>query len=907
LLGPLEIVAEGRGLPLRAAKQKTILALLLLHRGEVVSVDQLQEALWGERPPATAPTALQGYVSQLRRVLESGEKGGSSLLVTRSPGYSLSASPEQVDLACFERLAASGREAFAAGESGRAAAVLTEALGLWRGPPLADFSYDAWAQAAIARLEEQRLAALEDRIEADLACGRHAELVGELETLVSEQPLRERPRGQLMLALYRAGRQADALATYQNARSALVDELGLEPSAELRELNKQILNQDPILAAPPATAPSPQVILPSPATPLVGRERELSELEALLGHDVRLVTLTGAGGIGKTRLAVAAASRMASRFDDGVVWVPLESLRDSALVLPTIGAALRVREDLEAHLSRRRMLLVLDNLEQVLDVAPALAAFLAACPHLSLLATSREPLRVHDEHEYPVAPLREDDAVALFVERAHAERSVAAVNGEVVEICRRLDCLPLAVELAASRTKVLSPREILSRLERRLQLLTGGARDAPLRQQTLRATIEWSHELLSREERQLFARMSLFAGGCALDAAEAVVGADLDTLQSLVDRSLLQHHGERFSMLETIREYALERLEAFGPEQELRRRHATWFAALAKDGDEVLRLGGEQQTWSERLEADHDNLRSALQWLHGSGDADEELRLAVALTRFWETHGYAAEGLAHLEHALARPSEPALHAKGLGNAGLLAHEHGDVDKARRMYEEALAVSRATDQTYEVARMLLNLGALAGDEGDVERCRAFLDESLVLFRELDDARGIRNALVNLGTLAIANGDLKRSEDLLEEALRRRREADDAAGIASCLMVLSLARLKQGRIDDARAGAKEALELSGSLGLKYVAAANLVVLAAIESEHGLAARAARLLAAAEAALEKAGTHLRGLDRELAEAIRAGLCSQLDSETIETALAEGRAMSLADASQYALDSGS
>lgn len=619
LLGPLEGNLEGVPVSLSGRKQRSLLTFLLLHENEAVSADVIVDALWDEQPPETAHGALQVYVSQLRKVLEPGHAKNDPYrrLLTEATGYRLQLGPDdELDLRNFERLFEQGRGALAEGAPAQASARFAEALSLWRGPPLADFAYEQFAQGEIARLEELRLACLEERMEAELALGHHIELVGELDSLVRANPLRERLRAQLMLALYRCGRQADALEVYQQARGALVEELGIEPSTELQALNRAILNQEEAIAAP-ARIERP-VQLPVPATPLVGRVRELAEVTALLGGETRLLTLTGPGGVGKTRLATAAAAD-AECFPDGKVWIDLQALRDPELVAPAIAQALGGQGEVGALIGERQMLLCLDNLEQLLPaIAPELGRLLETARHVSLIATSREPLRLSGEHEYPLGPLREADAAALFFQRARAVRPDFDETDEVGAICRRLDGLPLALELAAARVKLLTPEMILGRLEHRLQLLTGGARDAPERHQTLRATIDWSYELLNEEERGSFARLSVFAGGFTLEAAEEVCETELDTLASLLDKSLIRAEGGRFSMLEAIREYAIDCMEASGEARALRDAHAAWCLRLAEAASSALR-DDEAPTWFKALAREHDNFRAALAWTKLTG------------------------------------------------------------------------------------------------------------------------------------------------------------------------------------------------------------------------------------------------------------------------------------------------
>jgi DNA-binding SARP family transcriptional activator len=441
-------------------------------------------------------------------------------LVTQPSGYVLQVGPDELDLTRFEREVADARASLEAGDAERGSRVLHDALELWRGPALAEFAYEAFARTEIARLEEVRVAALEDRIEADLSLGRHAEVISELESLIAANPQGERPREQLMVALYRSGRQAEALEAYQAVRKRL-DELGLEPGERLRQLEKAILTHDAVLKPPPQKVPKrAHTNLPVPATSLVGRKQQLAEVIALLSDDAtRLVTLTGAAGSGKTRLALQAAHDLHDEFPHGVFFVGLETVRDPAFVVPAIAKALGVtaspgealeralRERLAAH----RVLIVLDNFEQVLAAAPIIAGLLTTSA--AFLVTSRAPIRIAAEREYPVPPLTLAEARELFVHRARAVVPAFEPSPAVAEVCRRLDCLPLAIELAAARTKILSPGAIVPRLDRRLSLLTGGPSDLPTRQRTLRAALDWSYELLTKPERRLFARLAVFAGG----------------------------------------------------------------------------------------------------------------------------------------------------------------------------------------------------------------------------------------------------------------------------------------------------------------------------------------------------------------------------------------------------------
>ncbi len=550
VLGALAVEgSDGTPIEIGAPKRRALLAALLLEGGRPVSPERLIDLLWADEPPPAAVESLHAHLSRLRRDL------GNGAVQTTSAGYVLEVAPDSLDLRAFEDQVQTGRRLVAQGAWSEASRVLDEALGLWRGPALVDVDAPFAARAA-ARLEDLRQGALEDRIDANLALGRHAEVLPELEALTTESPLRERPWGQLMLALYRAGRQADALAAYRRVRRTLRDELGIDPSAPLQELEVRILQQDPTLTAAPPRQPT--VRLPVPLTPILGRT-ELLERAITQLRDGRLVSLIGPGGVGKTRLSIAVGEALVPSQSGGVVFVDLSSVRDPNLVVSRIGELTGGGEQPGNVIGDAAMLLILDNFEQVLEAARPVVTLLEACRNLRVLVTSRAPLHVRGEAIIDVPPLSIADASQLFVERARAAMASAILDPELVEeIARRLDGLPLALELAAARTRLFATAEVRDRIADRLALLVGGMRDAPDRHQTLRDTIAWSYELLPPASRGVFRNLSALAGDFTLDAARVVGETDADGIGDLLDQSLLRRVGDRFAMLDSIHAFAAD-------------------------------------------------------------------------------------------------------------------------------------------------------------------------------------------------------------------------------------------------------------------------------------------------------------------------------------------------------------
>jgi len=681
--------------------------------------------------------------------------------------------------------------------------------------------------------------------------------------------------------------------------------------------------------------------LPRPASSFVGREQERAELAELV-REHRLVTLSGPGGSGKTRLSIEAASELVGEFKAGVFWVGLAALRDPTLVLETVGQTLGAKDGLADHIGERELLLLLDNLEQVVEVAPELASLVEVCPNLHLLVTSRELLRVRGELEYPVPPLAEPEAVTLFCERSGLDP-----DETTAELCRRLDNLPLAVELAAARAAVLTPPQILDRLAQRLDLLKGG-RDAEARQHTLRATIEWSYELLAEPEQRLFARLSVFAGGCTLDAAEEIVEADVDGLQSLVDKSLVRRTDERFWMLETIGELARERLAASDDADAIGHGHAKWFLALAEEAEPFLK-GAEQATWLQRLEDEHDNLRIGLDWFFDHGDADGAVRLAGTLWLFWYTHGHVTEARRWLRRALDvapdEPSESLAHL--LYGAGYLACEQNENEEGLALLEagfacakevgatagaaiaasvlcairaetssstrdrraavaigeEAVALARAAGDDFVLAIALNNLGGVTHMLGENERARAYLEESLEVRRRIGDLSRIALSLSNVAEMALSEGETEKAATMFAEAAEIATAIGDKRHILFALAGLGQIAYREERWEVAGTHTRESLRLSQELGMKLPAAIDILYLAGIATATGDPARAARLAAAAAFHLSLVAPHEADKPdyQEIIERAKAAC----DPETWERASAEGRAMSLDEAADYALSS--
>ena len=954
--------------PVRGAKQRALLALLALRPGQPVSADRLIDVLWGDGQVAHPVNALQAQIGQLRRTL------GPAAILTSEAGYALDVGPEDVDVVRFEQLVAQGRRLLEEGETALASTALGEALRLRRGEPLADFTYAGFFDAERAHLDELTLVAIETRAEADLVLGRHGELVGELEALCREHPLRERLWELLMLALYRAGRQAEALRAYTDARDRLVDELGIDPGPALRELEARILAQDPSLAA---AGPAGLAAVPAPMasgnlrerlSSFVGRSAELEELSEAV-RSSRLVTLIGPGGVGKTRLAVEAAATLREEHRDGAWLVEFASVTEPDGVAPAVAGALGAAaagligppspdstvELIVRYLAGRSLVVVFDNCEHVIDQAAALAETLAGTvPGLRLIATSREPLGVPGEVLVPVGPLAPPAAVELFVDRARAVRPGFTADGHtrpvINDICRRLDGLPLAVELAAARLRSLTLATLAERLDDRFRLLTGGARTALPRQQTLRAVVDWSYDLLFEDERRLFARLSVFVGGCGLDAAEAVCADDqvpageiLDILSRLVDKSLVAApnagRDARFIQLQTLWQYGRDRLDESGEAGAVCARHGAYYRQMAEDAHEGLR-GATGPMWRERLTSELGNLRAALDWFIARGDADAALSLASGMAWLWFINSDSVEGARWLGDALGAtgPRRPELAATaqvwhGYFVCGYFVGMALSPAAAVLECEEAVAALTTSGDRVRRAEALVLCATVLMRAHEFERSLDALSQAhdllepavhgwqlalhdlivawnLALLGRLDDAEPAARSSVErfdaqgevwlpvdslsiLALIAEARGDLDGASAAYEALLERCRAAGQRGYVLFSLLRLAALRGRQG--DDAAADGlyEEAIACSFN---PSVSADAMVGQAAVARRLGDLARARALL-------DAAGSYYRNSDLPAGQtAVLAGLAWW----ALSAGKADDAMVFAADASQAASASG-
>lgn len=909
VLGPLAMwAADGTPLDVRGVRLRGLLARLALSAGRPVSVETLVDGLWGSEAPSA--NALQSLVSRLRAGLPATE---SSISVQSGPaGYTLTIGPDCVDALQFEDLVRRGR-ALLRTDPGQAHALLTQADKLWRGEALTDLRDLPFAGVEADRLAELRLAAAEDLAEAAVTCGQARDLITDLEHLAVTNPLRERVHELLIRALYADGRQAEALSAYERVRTTLADELGADPGMRLRDLHVSVLRGDSVdPTAKSSTMPAPAPIAPrsnlrAPLTSFVGRREDVAELTRLLSNGTRLVTMVGPGGAGKTRLATEAGRTLVDQSGDGIWFVELAPLGDAADVAPAVLSTLGASEYVDMQpasfapkhiptsraatlrlvevIGDRRILLVLDNCEHLVqEVAGLVDSLLASCPRLRVLTTSREPLSIPGEHLHPVGPLAmppEDErnatddypAMQLFVDRARAVRPdftlIDANREAVAEICRRLDGMPLAIELAAARLRALNPPQIVDRLADRFRLLTSGSRTALPRHQTLRAVVEWSWDLLDPDEQAVARRLSLFSGGATLDAAEQICSDDrippesvLGVLASLVDKSLVEAAADqrsvRYRMLETVRAYAAEQLKASGEYEHFRRKHTAYFSRMLRQARPQLRTG-EQIQWIARLTADNENLLDALRTAIDIGSARIAVGMVAVLGEYWTMSGRPAEAVNWMRAALAVPGKSvpldkaeALYLlalgqmssgedpaksfqqmiRGLATVRWMTRRHQQlIDAGIGLFTNAVWAAIRRDKATCFRELeaagehhdpwVRNMGVMMGamfreNEGEVDQMAANLTVALDGFRQLGDRFGTSMALRGLAGYQSAIGEHAQALESLTEALELIEELGTTEGVAQLLGGSAMSRLELGDLDGAQADLERALRLSEETG-------------------------------------------------------------------------------------------
>ncbi|MFC0436230.1 BTAD domain-containing putative transcriptional regulator [Kutzneria buriramensis] len=886
LLGPVRAQVGDEVLPLGPRQQRLALAVLALEVNRPISVDRLVRWIWPDHPPRSAPHAVRVQISNLRSILA----GCDVEITTEGGAYLLRADPLTVDVHRFLDGVARAR---AAPNDRARVALLDQAIDLWTGPTLADTITPDVRDRLCGGIEESRLLALEDRFDAMLRLGEHHQILGAVTDLAEGYPTRERLVGQLMLALHRTGQSGKALDVAQRTRALLADELGIDPGAELRRLELGILREDKALDAPVDAAVT---IIPEPRNRLIGRGPDVT---ALVDHlaTTRLLTLTGPGGVGKTRLAMEAARRMSAHVADGVTVVSLGPVRDPNLVLATIAGSLTIRDTagvplrttLQVHLRDRQLLLVLDNMEHLLDAVGDVGWLLDAVQGLTVLVTSRSPLRLTGERLRPVEPLDSHAAAELFTERAEQAGANDLEPDAVAAICERLDGLPLAIELAAARTRLLSPSALRDQLMRSYDLLSDGARDLPIRHQALSATMRWSYDLLTGEERRMLHAVAVFEGGATLPAITAVAGVEpLRLLGALLDASLITRQDDRFAMLETIRVFALAQADL----PELRERHAAWveqFLADARHGVE----GPDPREWFDRLVREQGNLRAAMRWMLDRGQ-HERCAAALVFLRYWIICGKLGEYRQWALQVLAGELSVGARARVLGLYGFAVF---GTDRAEgdRVTDEAVRLARQTGDPRVLAPTLLMRAHVAmWLERDDVAAAAFA-EAEEPFRQLGSAPIL--AAVRAAWTAVAAPE--DAAQVLAELEAERREAGGTWDLGVTLIYLGLALIRRGDWDRAERVVLDAIASLHQFGAGAMMMYALNYLSVTAAHTGRHRRSARLAGAAAVLVEQFGPSMfeiavTQLTRQATEIVR----TELGSEVFDALYAEGRAMTFRQA---------
>jgi predicted ATPase/DNA-binding SARP family transcriptional activator/DNA-binding CsgD family transcriptional regulator len=992
LLGGFRVSVGSRALEERhwhLKKAAALVKLLALSPGHHLHREQAMDLLWPDLGKKAASNNLRQVLHGARRTLTADPSMGSRYLASEDESLVLCRGGSLwVDVEAFEESAVMARRS-------RDPAAYRAAIDLYAGELLPGDRYEGWAEGRREELRHMWLSLHVELARIYEERGEYERGIEALQRAILEEPTNEEAHAGLMRLYAFSDRPGEALAQYQRLQEALSGQLYAEVSATTQRLREDIATSrfppdQPTVTLTEESSDVGKHNLPTPRTSFVGREQEMVEIRRELTM-TRLLTLTGTGGSGKTRLALELARDLVGAYPDGVWLVELAPLSEPELVAQEVAAALEIPErpgqpltdTLVDALRPKRTLLILDNCEHLVDAAAQLVdILLGTCPHLRVLATSREALSVPGEMNRPVPPLPLPDpqrpstveelsgceSCQLFIQRARYRNPAFVLTPNnawaVAEICRRLEGIPLAIELAAARVG-LSAEQIAERLADSLKLLTGGGRTTSRRQKTLRGTLDWSYELLSEPEQKLFEWLAVFAGGWTLEAAEAVgVGGGideedmLDLLGRVVDKSLVlaEASGEgrvRYRMLELVRQYAWERLQMSGDAGEVQGRHAAYFLTLAEEAEPEL-SGPQQGLWVERLEGEHDNVRAALSWVLQSGESELGLRFGGALWRFWYTRGYLSEGIRWMEEVLAggEPAAAPAQVKALEGMGWLTQLQGDIERAKATYEEMLEQSRKLGAKGNVATALNSLATLAVTRGDNERARALLEENLSVLRELENERNTATTLkrfhalnllgilalneegnharatalfegsldlarevgdtnregatlTNLGYVALLQGDNERATALSEEALAVARELGNAGVdiLPEALVNLGLAALGQGNHERATASFKEGLAVAQEVGVKASVINALEAMATLAGTLGEASRVAHLWGAAQAAREITSIALPPGERALHEPYLASARSRLGESAWEAALAEGRAMSLDRAAEYAL----
>jgi predicted ATPase/DNA-binding SARP family transcriptional activator/DNA-binding CsgD family transcriptional regulator len=934
----------------RLRKAGSLIKLLALAPGHRLHREQITDLLWPDLDAKSAANNLYRALHFARRALEPAPATISSRYLALQ-GDLLTLCPDGqlwVDVKAFENAAASTRH-------GREPAAYRAAIDLYAGDLLPEDRYERWAEDRRQELRTVYLDLLLELAALHEERAEHGPAIEALQKVVANERTHEDAHVGLMRLYAMNGQRYQAMRQYERLQKALQDELDSEPDAQSKRLHEEILaGRFPRARSPdrlpeePRGAAGKKHNLPNPRSSFVGREREMVEVKRTLAM-TGLLTLTGTGGCGKTRLALEIARDLVGAYPDGVWLVELAPLSDPGLVPQAVATALDVREQpgrsltetLSEHLRSKQMLLVLDNCEHLIEASARLVdTLLSSCERLRILATSREALGIAGEANWPVLPLALPDAerppplddltryeaVGLFLDRARSKLPTFSLTPRnaraVVSVCQKLDGIPLAIELAAARVTALALEQVADRLDDSLKLLTAGDRTADPRHQTLRATLAWSYELLSEPERKLFGWLSVFAGGWTLDAAEAVGAGSgieedgvLDLLSRLVDKSLVVAEASpgaegvlRYRMLEPVRQYGRERLGESGEEEQVRDRHARYYLALVEAAELEL-VGPRQVAWLEQLEAEYGNLRAALDWYLDEGAESEEraemgLRLAAALGRFWSAYG-PSEGRRWLERGLARSgaSPTAVRAKALGEAGFMAAYQGD-PRAVALLEESLALSKDLGDKTGMAISISNLGHAVAYPGH-ERMRTLREEAEALLREPLDRRAAAYLLLFLGIAAETERDHEQVTLRIEEGLALFRELGDIRGAAMCLTVAGVDALHRGDSGRAAALFEEDLQLLRELRDKVGITFGLMGMAGVAALRGQPARAARLWGAAEALREVIGLPLKtpATSRHDYEGYLTAARAGLDDAAFDAAWSEGRAMSPEEAIEYAL----